>query len=270
MKQIIRKENKILSKIIFIDAGHGGTDKGAVSGKFIESELNLKAALAARDYLKGYDCEVIMSRTADTATKITDMAAKAKIIGAAASVSIHHNAGGGDGGEAYYWYTDMKAKQLAQELCNRFLEIGQNLRGVKPSSEAFYNFGMCRINAKNGIPAVLGEFAFLDNAGDSRIIDTDAELKTEGEAYGKALVSFLKLAKKPEAANSPIAGEKITLKNAALYSSATEKEESGRVTGTYWLYDGLTVNSRCRITNKAENAGKRPVDKYVTGWIALG
>ena len=258
-----------MSKIIFIDAGHGGADKGAVSGKFIESELNLKAALAARDYLKGYDCEVIMSRTEDTATKITDMAAKAKKNGAAASVSIHHNAGGGDGAEAYYWYTDMHAKQLAQELCNRFLEIGQNLRSVKPSSEAFYNFGMCRINAKNGIPAVLGEFAFLDNAGDSRIIDTDAELKAEGEAYGKALVSFLKLEKRT-AAKSPFPGEKITLQNAALYRSATEKEESGKVTGTYWLYDGLAVNGRCRITNKAENVGKKPVDKYVTGWIAVG
>ncbi len=185
-----------MSKIIFIDAGHGGADKGAVAGKFIESEINLKAAMAARSFLAAYDCEVVLSRTTDTATRINDMAAKAKKIGAAAVVSIHHNAGGGDGGEAFYWYTDINAKQLAKELVNRFLEIGQNLRGVKPSSEASNNFGMCRINSKNGIPAVLGEFAFLDNLKDRQIIDTNAEIKAEGEAYGKALVSFLKLNKK--------------------------------------------------------------------------
>ncbi|HQK73875.1 MAG TPA: N-acetylmuramoyl-L-alanine amidase, partial [Clostridiales bacterium] len=37
-----------MTKIVFIDAGHGGRDPGAVSGKFIEKELNLKVALAAR------------------------------------------------------------------------------------------------------------------------------------------------------------------------------------------------------------------------------
>lgn len=182
-----------MSKTILIDAGHGGTDKGAVAGKFIESEINLKTAIAARDFLAAYDCRVVMTRTADTPTKINDMASKAKKIGASAVVSIHHNAGGGDGCEVYYWHTDPRAKELAQDLITQFKAIWQNSRGIKPSSENVHNFGMCRINSKNGIPAVLGEFAFLDNSKDQKMIDTDAKLKAEGEAYGKALVNFLKL-----------------------------------------------------------------------------
>ena len=182
-----------MSKTILIDAGHGGTDKGAVAGTFIESEINLKTAIAARNFLAAYDCRVLMTRTADTPTRINAMAEKAKQISAAAVVSIHHNAGGGDGCEAYYWHTDPRAKELAQVLLNQFKAIGQNSRGLNPSSENAHNFGMCRINSKNGIPAVLGEFAFLDSLKDQKMIDTEAKLKAEGEAYGKALVNFLKL-----------------------------------------------------------------------------
>ena len=182
-----------MTKKILIDAGHGGADRGAVAGGIIESEINLKTALAARKFLAAYDCEVIMSRTADTATRINDMAAKAKLIGAAAVVSIHHNTGGGDGCEVFYWHTDSRAKELAREIEKQFKLLGQNSRGIKAGSTAAHNFGMCRINAGNGIPAVLGEFAFTDNKNDRKIIDSDAELKAEGEAYGKALAIFLKL-----------------------------------------------------------------------------
>ena len=47
-----------------------------------------------------------------------------------------------------------------------------------------------------GIPAVLGEFAFLDNKADVVLVDSDADLKREGEAYGKAIVNYLGLKKK--------------------------------------------------------------------------
>ncbi len=260
-----------MTKKIFIDAGHGGTDKGAVSGGFVESNINLKAALAAKIFLADYNCEVILSRTADTAAKINDMAAKAKEKGAAAVVSIHHNAGGGDGCEAYYWHTDIRAKELALAIINQFKSTGQNSRGAKASSEKAYNFGICRINSNNGIPAVLGEYAFLDNTKDRLIINTDEKLKAEGEAYGKALVIFLQLEKKKTpASRAPAAGEKVRLKDAKLYASASASSAVRSLNGDYWLYDGnLTVN-RYRLTNSAANAGKLPISKHVTGWVDKG
>lgn len=186
---------------IFIDAGHGGSDPGAVSGSMRESELNLKAALACRDYLSAYDCQVIMSRTTDVAVPVQNRYKQAIAEKVDAVLCMHHNAGGGDGGEVWFWHTDERAKQLAALVAQEYKSIGQNLRtgaglpeGTKASKpDTRQNFGMCREPSAKGIPAILGEFAFVDNATDRQIVDTDAELVAQGQAYGKAVVKFLGL-----------------------------------------------------------------------------
>ncbi len=61
-------------------------------------------------------------------------------------------------------------------------------------------------------------------------------------------------------------GDKITLKNTTLYASSMAK--SGvKKTGTFYLYDGVEVNGRYRITTKAGYCGKTPIGQYVTGWV---
>lgn len=62
-------------------------------------------------------------------------------------------------------------------------------------------------------------------------------------------------------------GDKVELKNAELYASATAKTASAKKSGTYYLYDGSIVNGRLRITNAKSNCGKTPIGQYVTGWI---
>lgn len=61
-------------------------------------------------------------------------------------------------------------------------------------------------------------------------------------------------------------GTKITLKNVTLYASASSKSGS-KISGTYWLYDGVNVSGRYRITNASSNVGKTPIGNYVTGFI---
>lgn len=39
------------------------------------------------------------------------------------------------------------------------------------------------------------------------------------------------------------------------------------MTGTYYLYDGINVKGRYRITKPASRCGKKPIGKNVTGWI---
>lgn len=61
-------------------------------------------------------------------------------------------------------------------------------------------------------------------------------------------------------------GTKITLNKVPLYASATTG--NGRlISGTYWLYDGVNVSGRYRITNSPSNVGKTPIGTYVTGFI---
>ena len=60
------------------------------------------------------------------------------------------------------------------------------------------NFGMCRQAATTGIPSILGEYAFVDNAKDQAKINSDAKLRAVGEAYAKAAIVYLGLKKKAE------------------------------------------------------------------------
>ena len=54
-----------MSKKIYIDAGHGGKDPGAVANGLKEKDLNLKVALFLGKYLKEYGCEIKYTRTTD-------------------------------------------------------------------------------------------------------------------------------------------------------------------------------------------------------------
>jgi len=63
------------------------------------------------------------------------------------------------------------------------------------------------------------------------------------------------------------AGTKLSLSNVNLYVSADAKTAANRVSGTYYLYDGLTNNGKMRITNSLNNVGRTPMSSFVTGWI---
>lgn len=59
----------------------------------------------------------------------------------------------------------------------------------------------------------------------------------------------------------------MSLKNCPLYYTSVAKTRSNTVSGTYYLYDGILVAGRYRITNTAARCGKLPVGKNVTGWV---
>ena len=192
---------------IMINPEHGGSDGGAAYAGLVEKTLNLKAAKYCCDYLEDYECTAFLSRETDKDMGINARIALFKSKGANAVVTIAHNAGGGDGCEIFYWQGDTKSKTFAAILEKYYKALGQNSRGVKQSSESAYNFGMVREPSKMGFPAILSEFAFLDNASDRLIVDSDAELKREGEAIAKAIIEYFDLKKKdatkPESPTEP-------------------------------------------------------------------
>ena len=196
-----------MMKTIYIGAGHGGSDSGACSGKFIEKSMTLKTALACRDYLKDYDCNIIMARTTDMDCKVATKMGEIKSKKPNLVLEIHYNAGGGEGCEVFYWHTHSPSKNLAQTVLKEMTKLGQKSRGIKESKAGTsYNFGMCRQAATTGIPSILGEYAFVDNAKDQAKINSDAKLKTIGEAYAKAAVSYLGLKKKAVEPAKPSGG----------------------------------------------------------------
>ena len=184
---------------IYIAAGHGGSDPGAVNGKYIEKALTLKTALACQNYLRNYECETVMARTTDKSCTVAHKMEEVEKKRPSLVLEIHYNAGGGEGCEVYYWHTHAPSKSLAQKVLAEMVKLGQKSRGIKESKAGTsYNFGMCRQAATTGIPSILGEYAFVDNAKDQAKINSDAKLRAVGEAYAKAAVSYLGLKKKTE------------------------------------------------------------------------
>ena len=184
---------------IYIAAGHGGNDPGAVSGKYIEKALTLKTALACQNYLRNYECETVMARTTDKSCTVAYKMEEVEKKRPSLVLEIHYNAGGGEGCEVYYWHTHALSKSLAQKVLAEMVKLGQKSRGIKESKAGTsYNFGMCRQAATTGIPSILGEYAFVDNAKDQAKINSDAKLRAVGEAYAKAAIVYLGLKKKAE------------------------------------------------------------------------
>ena len=184
---------------IYIAAGHGGNDPGAVSGKYIEKALTLKTALACQNYLRNYECETVMARTTDKSCTVAYKMEEVEQKQPSLVLEIHYNAGGGEGCEVYYWHTHAPSKSLAQKVLAEMVKLGQKSRGIKESKAGTsYNFGMCRQAATTGIPSILGEYAFVDNAKDQAKINSDAKLRAVGEAYAKAAIVYLGLKKKAE------------------------------------------------------------------------
>ena len=203
---------------VYIDPGHGGYDNGAV--KYVtEDKVNLVMGLACRDYLKAHGVDVKMSRTTDTGTSINTMASAANKWGADLVVSIHNNAGGGDGFEVFHSIAGGKGKTLAKNIEAEVKKLGQNSRGLKTkknSSGADY-FGMIRLA---DAPAVICEGAFVDNKKDAAQIDTTAEQQAFGYAYARGILKTLGIKDK----GYPIAETKPAAKKPA--ASTTAKKET--------------------------------------------
>lgn len=174
-----------MAKKIFIDPGHSVTDPGAV-GYAVERDLNEKTAAFMNEYLQTtYVCETKVDPVSNRS--LSAVAESANAWGADLLVSIHNNAGGGDGYEALVY--SEKTVPIGKIFEKYVKEIGQNSRGVKLRPEL-------AVLRQSNMPAVLNEGAFVDNKKDIEDWNEDHELKKLGIAYAKAAAEYLNLEKK--------------------------------------------------------------------------
>lgn len=143
---------------ICLNAGHtvSGVGYGAV-GFLKESEETRKVVSAVKRYLEMKGHTVIMANVDSAKTQsmyLYQVAKKANDSNAELFVSIHFNAGGGRGCEAYTWRG--KETSAAVGVCDELQKIGFNNRGVKDGS-GLYVIGATKMNA------LLVEVCFVDS-----------------------------------------------------------------------------------------------------------
>lgn len=169
---------------VFLSAGHGGADPGAVGYGLKEKIINLNVLLACKETLERYGVKVIASRLTDENDTVAEEVKEANASGADLAVSFHTNAGKGDGFEAFYWSSDANDKKLAS-LGEKYIKaLGQNSRGIKSGDHLYFVR-----NTK--ATAVLFESFFIDNDKDNDIGDTVEKQKAIGVAYARAILEYL-------------------------------------------------------------------------------
>lgn len=186
-QQTIAKLNALVSqpstgKKIMLDPGHGGSDPGASGNGFAEKDLNLSIANYCKTYLESNGFTVSMTRNADNYISLMNRCYAANNFSADIFVSVHNNAGGGDGSEFIYYPTSAKGRTLCESIKPQLDAIGQNFRRYIARDDAVVTY--------TKMPACIVECAFIDNAADIQIVATDDNRKTMGEAIAKGIQSY--------------------------------------------------------------------------------
>ena len=174
---------------VCLDAGHGGTDPGATSGKLYEKDINLKVVKAMEEYLKPY-VDIVLTRGADETVSLEKRVKVANEAKVDLYFSVHCNASdntAAKGWEIYIVGKGGNAEKLAKRVeANVFTDttLGLKNRGIKTAN--FY------VLKETDAPAVLVENAFISNTDDrTKFLKSDFILNYFAMSYSKAILERL-------------------------------------------------------------------------------
>ncbi|WP_457742910.1 N-acetylmuramoyl-L-alanine amidase [Thermococcus sp.] len=155
---------------ICVDAGHGGTDPGAVANGVEEKNINLAIALKVAKLLEEDGAKVVLTRDGDYFVTLSDRVKIANSAGCDIFISIHANAASdtsASGFEVYHYYGSAKGNLLATYVDEEIAkEIPLKNRGVKEAG--FY------VLKYTSMPAILIETGFVTNSYDVSIITNES------------------------------------------------------------------------------------------------
>ena len=196
---------------VFVSAGHGGSDPGAVGNGLLEKDCNLYIALAFGKTLENAGVEVVYSRTKDENDSVSQEVIEANHSQANFAFSFHNNAGGGIGSETWIWPGDEKGYGIAAAFEKVTLDTGAKSRGVKTTTTLYFI-------RNTSMTAVLNETAFIDSKDHVRI-DTPEKCADIGKRYALAFLEYIGIKEKiiQDSDNVPRETFQIKAKSKKLY-----------------------------------------------------
>lgn len=184
---------------ITIDAGHGGSDSGAIGPTGVmEKSVTLRVAQELKRLLVAEGATVYMTRDTDTevspkgedASDIEELQARCDIPnqnGSDIFVSIHMDSftnGAAKGTTGYYYSLGSKrSRDLADKIRSGVIDqLGTQSRGTQSSN--FY------VVKHTDMPATLVELAFISNPSEERLMNSEAGIKKAAQGIADGIADF--------------------------------------------------------------------------------
>ena len=210
---------------IVVDAGHGGSDPGAVSGNLREKDFTLKAANYMYNRFKELGVPVAITRDDDTtlsrAERLNTMRNTFGNDSKVLVLSNHINAGGGEGAEIVYPLRT--SSELPSMILNEIGNRGQIKRKYyqrvlpeNPSKDYYYI-----MRETPNTTSLLIEYGFIDNPNDQRKLQNN--LLDYAEGVVKAVSNYIGINYVPPGTELPNTDGLYTVKRGdTLYSIARQ------------------------------------------------
>lgn len=188
------------SKVIIIDAGHGGVDTGANRPGINEKDVNLAIALQVKDVLNSLGAKVILSRDSDIELSgfcdnervkgryRKDLAARLEMVeesDAELFVSIHANSSSSAkkrGAECFYYSKSEQSKALANAIQT---VLHDELAGAQKANPGDYF-----VLRRNQKPAVLIEVGYITNPDEMVLLKSSEYQRKAAEAIVKGILKY--------------------------------------------------------------------------------
>ena len=276
--------------VVALDPGHDANDRGAAGNGLREEDLTLKIANYCKEELEEYNgVTVYMTRTGAACpynkpgiSCMADRVNAAYKAGAKIFVSFHLNSFNGKayGAEVIVpnknWKPNVgiEGTELGNAVLDELVKLGLTKRKVysKDSTVNEYypdgsksDYFSVQIHCKEkGIPGIIVEHAFIDNANDAnKYLKTEAGLKSLGVADATGIAKYLGLTK----------GKWVEDKNGWKYQLSNgvfAKKQLLTIDGKTYYFDA----NGYRVTGWQDISGKRyyfmPDGHMHTGWLSFG
>ncbi len=177
--------------VIFVDAGHGGRDPGAVGNGIQEKDVVLSMSLKLGQALQSMGYTVYYARTNDVEIDLEPRVALAQRVNADVFVSIHANSldsrnSSVNGVETFHARNSTVGRELASYVQSQIISAtGANNRGVKAAG--FY------VIAKTSMPAILVETGFVTSPTEASNLSNPNYQKQMADAIARGIDQFMRV-----------------------------------------------------------------------------
>jgi N-acetylmuramoyl-L-alanine amidase len=210
---------------IYIDLGHGGQDPGAIGNGLQEKNVVLEIGKLIKDMFSQYEnVQLKFSRLTDKTLSLSQRTNEANAWGADVLLSVHINAGGGDGFESFIYngnYYSVSEKRNAALQNTIHKNIMSKCSFFDDRGQKRANFHMLRESAMIG---VLTECGFIDNRQDAAALKDRGKLMKIAAGHVEGLADFFGL-KKKAAAPKPTADGKLYKVQIGAFSDKENAEQ---------------------------------------------